>query len=307
MAFGRLDRSDRSTRRRVRCGGVLASLVATSLGAFGCASQASASTPIWLQNGRPLGSAPQFQALTWGSLSVREGTNTITCVDVSSFQGLWNEAGHGLSEGQGVSSAGCKDPLFERVVCSAIPVSNCAVFLSAEMPVIRYATQEGLICRREGVSVKECPESELERRTVFTKVLRRPPSTPWSGELATALREAEAVTVERMGIGEGGRSCYPEETVVVEGKEVERPVGWEKVPAGCFKVDLIAPRIPDEFVYYGTLEPEYLNGSKSELFPSSISFTSAAGTLISSEGTEATLEGELRTGGAEMIRLIQAQ
>jgi hypothetical protein len=107
--------------------------------------------------------------------------------------------------------------------------------------------------------------------------------------------------------------CHPKETVILEGKEVERPAGWEKVPAGCVKFNVIAPHIPFEVVFYGSLEPQLLNGVKNGLSPSRLRFV-AAGSLqvvggnaeTTTEG-EATASGELKIVGASSQELITAR
>lgn len=265
--------------------------------------------PVWRGNGFLVSSEPR-RTLVWGPVALVTPAGTITCRTMSFETLVSNQGVHGLSQSEGPGAQRCTDQELERKECPVAQPgeSRCAIFLTAEMPILRYQEQEGLVCKIAGDSPQQCPESELERRTVFTKAIRRPPGASLSGELEYGVREEERATLYRLGVGAEGKSCYPKEKTIVEGHEVELPASWESVPPGCIRLDVVAPRLGIEPVYYGALEPRILTGSKNGLFPSTLVFGNPAGELVSSEGAEgeATLEREMTIEGAAHEELIGA-
>lgn len=268
--------------------------------------------PLWYANLKLLGTSPLERVLTWGQLALDTPAGTISCKDVSYLTSISNEqTGHGVGQSDDLTAGGCTDPELERSECPVVePGENrCAVFVTAEMPLLHYQEQEGAVCKDPSASPPGCAGSELEERMVFTKGIRRTASTPWMSELEYGTRAEEEATLQRIGAGAEGKSCYPTEKAIVEGHEVERPASWEDVPAGCMKLDVIAPRLGIEMVYYGTLEPQLVSGSKNGLFPSTLAFNGEAGKLVSSEGAEgeATLTGELTIEEGRNVELITAR
>jgi hypothetical protein len=100
---------------------------------------------------------------------------------------------------------------------------------------------------------------ETEKGTEKVKVARRGPSSlPWSGEMFTSAEteKTRRLKLERVGL------------------------------------TLVMPCIGGEVFFEGTLEPEYINGSKNGLKPSHLEFGgAAAGQLVSSTGEGLSLGG----------------
>ena len=71
----------------------------------------------------------------------------------------------------------------------------------------------------------------------------------------------------------------------------------------------MAPQIPSETVFYGTLEPKFTSGAGNGLDPSFLEFNEAAGFLVASEGKapETKAAGEFKVAGSEAEQLIYAK
>lgn len=272
------------------------------------------------------------------------GKDEIHCKDIISGS-AWNEGGiplsevvvgpgegdaltkprgaTGMGEMEGWGTAACKAPglekgleeQFKKQIEEGLIKPPITVYATAELP-LEEQTREAEVCKEGAASnqLKTCIEhGETEIKPEITSVRRRGPSLPWRSELVRGIRgeEHEQAVINKIGMSPEGKTCYPKETVVVEEngtpKTVERPASWTQVPSGCIKITVVAPQIPDEIVFYGTLEPQISNGTKNGLFPSDLFFSTEAGTLISGEGgDEATSSGELSFLG-EGVRLLTAQ
>ncbi len=156
------------------------------------------------------------------------------------------------------------------------------------------------MCKDSALRPEYCPaSSERETLTVYTGLARRS-GLPWSLGLATGEREEEELPVLQLGTGQ---NCYPKETVLVEGEEVEAAANWETVPDGCLKLNVQFPEVPAEVVFYGSQEVAVINGVKNGLSPSRLQFDEA-GALDYRDGGEdaaanltASLTGELKLEG----------
>jgi len=232
---------------------------------------------------------------------------------------VYNEGGHGLGSIQGWGTNACKAPQLEETL-SKIYQKFCeekrikcpiTVFATAELP-IEQEMREAEFCSEESkTKLKECPaESERETKMVIWHVRRETTSFPWKLELTRAERKEEPVDVLRIGIPPAGKTCYPKEVVKLEnGEEVEEAAKWQNVPAGCIKITVVAPQIPEELVFYGSLEPTLLNGAGNGLNASRIVFNGEAGQLRPehNEAPDTTSSGTLKISGAESEQLIFAK
>lgn len=254
---------------------------------------------------------------SWGTVEMQTGVGGITCTD--ELQGrIGNENGRGVGEIQGFDASDCRDPELcaHIIVCGVFGkegYGEYTVFVSAEMP-LRPHKREAVVCLESAKGLSECP-LESEREVVHwpeLNIARRGTSLPWPLHTTRTVREEEEVPT--LSLGPEAQNCYPTETTVVEGKQMQVPVEWAQVPAGCVKLDVIVPQLPGELVYYGQLEPELLNGVKNGLFPSRASFVAPEPLLQAGGGSEgatredhASLTGELRLAGASGVELITAK
>ena len=73
-------------------------------------------------------------------------------------------------------------------------------------------------------------------------------------------------------------------------------------------MNIIFPQIPAEFVFYGSLEIESINGAGNGLDPTRLEFIES-GNLFSSEGLagEGSTTGKVTLAGAEGIQLMTAK
>ena len=190
------------------------------------------------------------------------------------------------------------------------------MYATAEEP-LEVEKESAEVCAVESKNLTECNNEAKEKRTVslISAVRRRVATTPWKAELTRGTREGEPNILQRTGLhtfGEGGAdqdgqeevgTCYP--------KEAERDASFKAVPSGCVLVNIVIPQLPDEIVFYGSLELWLINGSKNGLSPSSISFVES-GKLFSSEGVAGSMNelesaNGLKLIGANAIELLTAK
>jgi hypothetical protein len=233
--------------------------------------------PQFYANNHLLGAtaAPMF---TWGQVTLQTSVGPVTCTLMLSGN-IKNEGGQGVGEITGLTSGLCSDPELCKLVnpeCHPLePEREPTVHVTAEMPLRPNEVQEAEFCAEPGKAVINCPlESEREKATMAGHLRRRGSSFPWHAEMTegTSLEEVDFL----LRLGFRGATCYPKEKVIVEGKEEEVPVTWERVPAACVKLNVVVPQFPMELVYYGRLQPQLLNGTKNGLSPSRLAFNGGA-------------------------------
>lgn len=322
------------SRRRSICGFVVALVASAGFAGLPATGQATESAPEWV-TGHDWLTAAHTQTTSWGPLTLtsqalgKAGEDEIHCKDVVDGA-VWNEGGgaetvfepqHAAAKGamEGWGTASCKSPglekeleeLFKPQIEEGKIPHPITAYATAELP-LEEEMREAEVCKEGSrmTDLKSCIEAgETERKRVIYGVRRRTKSFPWNAELLHGIREEEPAIIDRIGVPPEGKTCYPKETALVEEhgevKEIEQPASWTKVPPGCIKITVIAPQIPDEIVFYGTLEPKLDEGSKNGLFPSQLEFNTEAGALLASEGNapEATAAGELKFLG-ENMRLL---
>jgi hypothetical protein len=249
--------------------------------------------------------------LAWGELKLHSGAvGEVKCKNAFAL-GLWNKSGRGEGAFEGWGTNDCTAPELEEAF-KLVTGKTVTVFAGPELPV-EEVPKEGIVCSEPAdTKPSQCPNaSEKEtRKDLLGSVHRRNTSFPWNVELKRVAIEGEQEIVSRIGIGAEGKTCYPTEVVEnEEGGPETIPASWEKVPAGCVKIDLVAPQIPDEVIFYGQLQTQWVNGSKTGLYPSRLEFTSESGELVSSKGSAAETEvlGELRVLGYTSLQLMLAK
>jgi len=303
----------RSRRRGFAIG---LALCATLMAGMTAVQAASAADPQFYANGMKLMSTPR-QVFAWGEVGFQLPVGRVEC-GATLQANIWNGGGQGVGEVTAFNTNWCqRNTLTIRRPGETICLKGeheCEeigpVYVSGEMP-LQEDPVEAEACKGTLVFLRECPgESEREPITLFTRTARRG-SLPWKLELGRGEREGEVETMA--DIGGPGSSCYPKETVVVGGAEVERPDSWEEVPAGCMKIGVILPELPAEFVYYGRLEVALVNGVKNGLSPSRFEFDESGGlesghtpSEAATEG-EATIDGGLQVAGVPSFELITAK
>jgi hypothetical protein len=248
--------------------------------------------PHFYANNNLLG-ATATPTFAWGQLTLPTSVGSVTCTLILPGQ-VRNEGRHGVGEINGLTGGLCSDPELCKLVnaeCPSLePEREPTVYVTAEMPLRPNEIQEAEFCKEPGKAVTSCPlESERETATMARHLRRRGTSFPWHAELIDLIVEEEET--HSLQLGRPGTTCYPKEKVIVEGKEQEVPVTWEKVPAGCVKLNVVVPQFPIELVYYGRLQPVLLNGAKNGLSPSRLDFGFAG-------------EDELELGGGRTVGAI---
>jgi hypothetical protein len=307
-------------RRPFVASGALAA-VAAIVFAFtpGAAQAVTLTLPEFYENAHKLSTTP-VQVSLWGEIALHSAAEgEIVCHDVMSAS-VWNEKeqGKGLIEGWGTNA--CKAPELEKALeelyKTAIEQGKIkaplTVFATSELP-LEVEHREFETCSEEAkTELSLCPyknERKIEplpevygaNEPPAIRIRRRPASFPWKMELIRAEREEEpGVPVLRIGLP--GEQCYPKE--IVEGKEV--PANWTKVPAGCERIDIVSPQIPDELMFYGAQAPRYVSGAGNGLNASHMEFNREAGFIDSNrnEGPETYSVGQLHIGGSEARELI---
>jgi hypothetical protein len=280
-------------------------------------------TPQFYSNAHLLKSE-HLATTIWGEFKLKsealgEGPEAeIHCKNVLGSS-LWNEGGrgYGLIEGWGTNA--CKAPALEKLletvykktIESGRIKSPITVFATAELP-LEKELREGEVCAEEKeTKLSECPkEEERENKLIVWHVRRAVTSLPWKLELVKALREEETVNVARIGVPPAGKTCYPKETYEEEGEVLERPAKWQAVPAGCVRINVVAPQIPNEVVFYGQLEPRFHSGAGNGLNASALEFGFEEPTKLQAEKGEApesSVSGSLKIAGAESEQLIRAK
>ncbi len=64
------------------------------------------------------------------------------------------------------------------------------------------------------------------------------------------------------------------------------------------RLTVIAPEVPTEIVFYGTLEPRFVSGTGNGLDPSHFEFNKEAGTLIASKEEAPVTTSKANSGSA---------
>jgi hypothetical protein len=295
--------------------------VASTLVVAGLSAAPTASAgPEFYANGVNVGSRHQLFMADGPIVLQSEEVGKVHCTAL--IRGtVSNTGGAGVGEISSFSPTGCEAPELEELLCHFYPPpfeeSPCGkghpVYLDGEMP-FRVRVREGEVCKEASKRPSECEaESEREQLTVYSGFARRT-SLPWTLQLLEGIRLEEEVSLLRLG---GALSCYPKETIVVEGKEVEEPVNWEQVPSGCVKLNFIVPRLPAEIQYYGRLELTLLNGTKNGLSPSRLQFAESGALQdgkVSEEGhvsayptDRATISGTVHLLGEPNVELLTAR
>jgi hypothetical protein len=302
-------------RARIRIGAVLAVLV---LAAVSAPNAGAEGPPRFYLNDLLTGETPR-PLVGWGEVTFETtSVGKVHCLELLDGS-AWNRVGaSGAGELEQFTGEECEDPEIEHLpqVERLCTVEGCArpltIFVTTEMP-IAVKLQEAIICVNASKTLRECKEpAERTTAKLVTEYRRRTTSVPWKLSLVRGLREEEEVRLVQMG--SASSTCYPKEKVIVEGKEEEVPAGWEKVPAGCVKLNFVIPQIPAEMVFYGSQEVELLNGTKNGLSPSRLRFFESgllayggSGARPVSSGGQVLLKGEARLLGASGQELITAK
>ena len=260
----------------------------------------------------------------WGEFKLRsealgEGSEAeIHCKNLLGSS-IWNEGSRGYGQVEGWGTNACKAPalekLLEKVYEQPIKAGRIkapiTVYATAELP-LEKEEREGEVCVSEKeTKLSECPnEEEREDKVLIWHIRRAVTSLPWKLELAKSVREEETVNIARIGVPPAGKTCYPTETYEENGEVLERPAKWEKVPAGCVRINVVAPQIPNEVVFYGTLEPRFHSGAGNGLNASAFEFGVEEPTELQAEVGSApasAVSGELKIAGSESEQLIRAK
>jgi hypothetical protein len=291
------------------------------------AAQASAETaPKWHQNGHEL-TSQHVPVNIWGefkmtSEALGEATGQegeLHCTNVIGAS-LWNEGGHAYGALEGWGTNACKAPqlesllekFYEGQIKKEVIKTPITVFATGELPVEKVE-REGEVCEEGKPLFSECPNADERERDskVIWHIRRAVSSLPWKLELVKAVREEANVTVAKIGIPSSGTTCYPKEKVIEHGVEYERSASYTKVPSGCIRITVISPQIPDELVFYGTLEPTFVSGAGNGLNPSKFEFgqEGVSGQLKAEreEAPDTSVQGELKIAGALNEQLIFAK
>ena len=274
--------------------------------------------PQYYSNNHPLGTT-HSTAIAWGVIHLESNAvGKIECHNVMNLS-LWNENGRGVGQFEGWGTNACVAPELEELIERTYeePIhqgkihSPITVFATSELPS-KPEFRESETCVEESkTKLSEC-ESPGARdvQELLAAVRRRATSFPWKIKAVHATREEnpESVVTE-IGVPPQGQTCYPTEKVIEEGVEVERPVSWEKEPAGCLKIVIVCPQIPVEVVFYGSMGPTTLNGVKNGLTPTRLIFNKESGLLLSNHGEapETTISGELKILGMGEQQLMIAR
>jgi hypothetical protein len=271
------------------------------------AAQAEEGQPQFYSN-RNLLTATHFPVLVWGELKLNsKAVGEIHCINAINTS-VWNEGGLGKGAWEGWGTNACKAPELEKAL-EEIFKKKVTVFATAELP-LEKELREGEVCLEEK-KMSECLTKEPEQ--IAWKIHRRISAFPWKVKLIRKTVEGIEKPYEQLGLPETGTTCYPKEKVLNEkGETIEVAAKWENVPAGCIKIDVIAPQIPDEVEFYGALEPPIINGFTNGLHPSKLEFSEAAGLLVTAgsitapggEAPETTAVGQLSMLGSEGMQLI---
>jgi hypothetical protein len=266
---------------------------------------AQAASPHVYSNGSLVGTtAIPFQA--WGRIKVESGLGNIECIN-QFYGSTWNPAGGGAGRAEVEAWTGhtCTAPLLEETY-------HAKAFAEAEPP-LEFVEREAEYCTQSGKKLSECPnKTERTQGTVLSGLKRRLTTLPWKIELKRHFNEStlEEVVLQRTGLAEFGESgtsgekntkCYPKNA---NGE----PEPFTKVPAGCMVIEVVVPQFLAEYVFYGTLEPESVEGISNGLTPARLVFHGAeSGKLVSAANTygEGTTSGELKIMGAAGQQLIQ--
>jgi hypothetical protein len=242
----------------------------------------------------------------------------ISCLNTFYAQG-WNEGtAHSYGEVLGWGTSACTAPTEikaleikeKKYIESGRVPTPITVFASAEMPLEKM-NREAIVCKLETEhELKQCPNSE-ERTTeqVRSKYSRALTTLPWKVELTRGTVRSEKVIFEKIGLHEFGETGTAKaQSTKCFVKEGEAPANYEKLPSGCIGVNIIFPQIPAEFVFYGSLEIESVNGVGNGLDPTHLEFIES-GNLFSSEGLagEGATTGKVNLSGAEGIQLMTAK
>jgi hypothetical protein len=288
---------------------VLLALCALSCAAAAATAPAIAAQPEWYVNFKLAPTTGGVPVVAWGELRLVVAGETITCKDVMSGS-VWNENGRGAGQIEGFGAGACT-PFHENLceVETREEPCNHQQFITSEMPFEKELVEGETCIESSKKTLSQCPgPSERTEKSLIRHFRRRPPSFPWNMRLASGIREEEPVTL--LEIGNEGSACYPTETKIVEGKETQVPASWEKVPAGCIRLDLLIPETGVEVPVYGAISPQLLNGSGSGLNPSRLSFA-LAGHLEVEEApgtfSQAELTGTAKILGAEGRELLVAR
>jgi hypothetical protein len=275
----------------LKAGLTFAVLVCAALTVLPAAAQGEGTPPEWYSN-RHLLTTSKVLVTVWGELKLNsEAEGEIYCNNVMSGS-IFNEGGRGKGALEGWGTNACKAPKLEQALNEAygrlceLKKLKCplTVFATGELPTEEERV-EAEICSEESgqTEVSKCTNRETERvrETLIHRLRRRGSSFPWNIQLVSEEREGEPEqSVVQIGVPPSGQSCYPTEKI----GEKEYTVSWEKVPAGCLKIDVVCPQIPVEVEFYGTFAPKIANGAGNGLDFSSLKFNSEAGLLVANKG-----------------------
>jgi hypothetical protein len=285
-----------------------------------CASPAHATTGlVWFENGAKIPTNKHALITAYGRLDFQsEEQGAVECNNVINTS-LFNESEKGSNYARGAfegwGSNACRAEDLEIVFKElGLPTT---VYATAEEPLVKTLV-EGEACspsaQAEGKThLYEC-KTEREAQTFISpeSLHRANTSFPWKTELRERTEhDLENVIADTIGIGAGGKSCYPEESVLIEGEYTELAAPESAVPAGCIKIDVIAPSIPDEIEFYGSVAPAVRNGAGNSVDPSRLEFNTAGGLLVCAEchirDPETPVYGTLKLIGAESQGLMLAK
>jgi hypothetical protein len=265
--------------------------------------------PQFYSNASKLGTTP-VQVTVWGEVKLESTADgEIVCHDVMSAS-VWNEGGRGKGALEGWGTNACKAPrleeelniLYAKAIAEGVIKGPLTVFATGELPLELEPREAETCLEKAKTEVSQCPnKSERSVTALPLRVRRRPSSFPWKMRLLRETREEEPEQpVAEIGIPSSG-TCYP-----LEGGKSAK---WEAVPAGCIRIDIISPQIPDELIFYGVLKPRFVNGAGNGLNASKLAFNPEGGNIVSNrnEGPETYGLGELKFSGSEARELITAK
>jgi hypothetical protein len=263
--------------------------------------------PQWYSNATKLTTTPA-QVTLWGEVkleSVADGE--IVCHDVMSGS-VWNEGGRGMGSLEGWGTNACKAPrleeelniLYAKAISEGVIKGPLTVFATSELPLELEPREAETCVEKAKTELTQCPnKTERSVSSLPLRIRRKPSSFPWKMRLIRETREEEPEQpVAEVGIPPTGQTCFP-----LEGGKSAK---WQAVPAGCIRIDIISPQIPDELIFYGALKPRLVNGAGNGLDATKLEFNAEGGKVVSNrnEGPETYGQGGLKITGSEARELI---
>jgi HYR domain len=248
------------------------------------------------KNGAKTGENARIEGLGFGQLSLNVPSFELTaeCVNLG-FGAGYNQterthlevfnyfaSGHAPTAEHSALSANCR-------IVSHGTTSETSAWGTAEAP-LKETRQEAEVCENKEVTeLKNCVGSTI-KTSVIRELTRQPLSVPWNGEM---LEKAGALHAHIGFPTETSRTCE----IVTE----------VPAPAGCVKLQIVAPSLGIDLPLEGFLEPKAISGTRNGLSPSVLEFEGSAEPGLvdaQSRGIRAFVSGKLKIIGFEGQELL---